>query len=189
MSDPSDFKGASRSQATGTKLGKGARRALGKNADCIKEYLQLVTTARTSTELADSMEEEAFTLARVTRATGGGRLEVHLQDGTEGVSVPISGTMKFKGRASTKADRANCMCAGDVIIIRGSFASAKLTPGYASVVKRKFEKLGVTVPGGFFTAIGSSEAEEDAFEFERTEEKKTEATEEAEEADIDIDAL
>jgi hypothetical protein len=63
-----------------------------------------------------------------------------------------------------------------------------LTPGYASVVKRKFEKLGVTVPGGFFTTIGSGDAEEDAFEFERTEEKKTE-TEEAEEADIDIDAL
>jgi len=188
MSDPSDVKGSSRSQVTGTKLGKGARRALGKNADCIKEYLQLVTTARTSTELAESMDSEAFTLARVTRATGGGRLEVHLQDGTEGVSVPISGTMKFKGRASTKADRANCMCAGDVIIIRGSFASAKLTPGYASVVKRKFEKLEVTTPAGFFTAVGSGDAEEDAFEFERTEEKK--GGEEAEEdADIDIDAV
>jgi translation initiation factor IF-1 len=134
------------------------------------------------------MDLEAFTLARVTRATGGGRLEVHLQDGTECVSVPISGTMKFKGRASTKADRANCMCAGDVIIVRGSFASAKLTPGYASVVKRKFEKLGVTTPPGFFTTVGSGDAEEDAFEFERTEEKK-EATEEDTDIDIDIDAL
>jgi translation initiation factor IF-1 len=190
MSDPTDYKGASRSQATGTKLGKGARRALGKNADCIKEYIQLVSGARTSTELTDSMEEEAFTLARVTRATGGGRLEVHLQDGTEGVSVPISGTMKFKGRASTKADRANCMCAGDVIIIRGSFASAKLTPGYASVVKRKFEKLGITTPSGFFTSVGSGDTEEDAFEFERTEDKKEEQEEQEETTeDIDIDAL
>jgi hypothetical protein len=164
MSEPEEHKG--RSQATGTKLGKGARRALSKNADCVKDYLQIVATATTVDQLTTLLEEEALTLARVTRATGGGRLEVNLQDGTEGVSVPISGTLKFKGRSSTKTDRANCMCAGDVIIIRGSFASAKLSPSNASAAKRKLEKLGVHIPMGFFASAGTV-AEEDAFEFDR----------------------
>jgi len=175
MSGSDDFKG--RSQATGTKLGKGARRAINKNADCVKDYLQIVASASTSSDLKAMLEEEALTLARVTRGTGGGRLEVHLQDGMEGVSVPICGTLKFKGRSSTKTDRANCMCAGDVIIIRGSFASAKLTPSDASAVKRKFDKLGMAVPMGFFASVGEI-VEEEAFEFDREKEEE-----------IDIDAL
>ena len=183
MSSSDDVKG--RSQATGTKLGKGARRAINKNADCVKDYLQIVASAPTSGHLAIALEEEALTLARVTRGTGGGRLEVQLQDGTEGVSVPISGTLKFKGRSSTKTDRANCMCAGDVIIIRGSFASAKLPPSSASVVKRKFEKLGVTTPMGFFASAGVV-AEEDAFEFTREEDQENH---EDPDAEIDIDGL
>lgn len=180
MSGSDEIRG--RSQATGTKLGKGARRAINKNSDCVKDYLQIVASAQTSAQLVETLEEEALTLARVTRGTGGGRLEVHLQDGTEGVSVPISGTLKFKGRSNTKTDRANCMCAGDVIIIRGSFASAKLSPSDASAVRRKFDKLGLSIPMGFFAATGEIK-EEEAFEFDRTEEAREE------EGEIDIDAL
>jgi hypothetical protein len=71
------------------------------------------------------------------------------------------------------------MCAGDVIIIRGSFASAKLNPSDASAVKRKFDKLGITVPMGFFASVREI-VDEEVFEFDREKE---------EEADIDIDAL
>ena len=90
-------------------MGKGARRALGKNAECVDDFMVLVTASKDAELLQVELKREALTLARVTRSPGCGRLEVTLQDGTTGVSVPIAGTIKFKGRAGTKADRSNCM--------------------------------------------------------------------------------
>lgn len=183
----SDSKG--RSQTTGTKLGKGARRALGKNAECVDDFMGLVTASKDAELLQVGLRREALTLARVTRSPGCGRLEVTLQDGTTGVSVPIAGTIKFKGRAGTKADRSNCMCVGDVIIVRGSFASAKMTAAQASVAQRCYERLGLKVPGGFFTttATAATAGEDDAgFEFDRATEPTAEA---AAEAPIDLDEI
>ena len=188
--------GGGRSAATGVKIGKGAARAIGKNAECVDEVLGIFELARKATvpwtplQITQSLELDALQLARVTRSTGCGRLEVTLQDGTTGVSVPIAGTVKFKGRAGTKGDRANCMGVGDIIVVRGGLASAKESTGAASLLKREFEKYGIRVPGGFFVSAadvaaaagaggggGGAAAADDGYEFDRTEEIEAETRE------------
>ena len=102
--------GGARSAVTGVKMGKGARRALLKNAECVDEVLDIIARAEAVERktggmkgeptkaaaiwLEQTMEQAAITLGRVTRSTGGGRLAVTLQTGEE-VSVPIAGTVKF----------------------------------------------------------------------------------------------
>jgi len=167
-----------RSQVTGVKLGKGARRALTKNADCVDEFLSIVSSAPTAAFLTVALEKEALTLARVMRSVGCGRLQVMLEDGTE-ANVPISGTIKFKGRSNTKADRANCMCADDVIVIRGSFAAAKVSPAAAAFIRKHYEAKGIKTPRGFFSSAVEEEEEKQmggnvggggGFEFDRDDE-------------------
>jgi hypothetical protein len=183
--------GGGRSAATGVKIGKGAARAIGKNAECVDDFLSVFDTARRAKEpwTADMilclLKAEALQLARVTRSTGCGRLEVTLQDGTTGVSVPIAGNIKFKGRAGTKMDRANCMGMGDIIIVRGGLASAKVSTGAAAVLHREFERYGLRVPGGFFVsateaAVAGAGAADDGYEFDRAEEVAAETKELAE---------
>ena len=101
-----------------------------------------------------------------------------LEDGTE-ANVPISGTIKFKGRSNTKADRANCMCADDVIVIRGSFASAKVSPAAAAFIRKHYEAKGIKTPRGFFSSAVEEEEEKQmggnvggggGFEFDRDDE-------------------
>jgi len=185
-----------RSAATGVKIGKGAARAIGKNAECVDEVLSIFELARKATvpwtplQITQSLELDALQLARVTRSTGCGRLEVTLQDGTTGVSVPIAGTVKFKGRAGTKGDRANCMGVGDIIVVRGGLAAAKVSTGAASLLKREFERYSIRVPGGFFVSAadvaaagaggGGGAAADDGYEFDRTEEIEAETREVAE---------
>jgi len=177
-----------RSAVTGTKMGKGARRALLKNAECVDEFLDVIGQAeamdRKGTPKAEvgawlemTLTRSALFLGRVTRSTGAGRLEVTLQTGEKGVSVPIAGTVKFKGKSGTKTDRANCMCANDVIVIRGSFANAKVQPGVAAQIRRAFERFGVVTPVGFFAFAEAAAEEEDGYEFDRSEELEAEAEE------------
>ena len=195
--------GGGRSQVTGTKLGKGARRALNKNADCIDDFLSVIQSAKSIDELTTELGHEALTLGRVTRSTGCGRLEVTALNisacaypevrakesiAEEGCSVPICGTLKFKGASRTKTDRANCMCAGDVIVLRGGLASAKMSAASASVVRRTFERYGMIFPGNFFSSAAEAGAEGGAdfgFEFDRSEEL---AVEEAEVAKLRAEA-
>ena len=177
-SNPQAAAAGGRSQVTGVKLGKGARRALTKNADCVDEFLSIVSSSPTAAFLEVALEKEALQIARVERSTGCGRLQVTLQDGTTGVSVPISGTIKFKGRSNTKADRANCMCADDVIVIRGSFASAKVSPAAAAFIRKHYEAKGIKTPKGFFTSAVEEEEKQmggnvgggGGFEFDRDDE-------------------
>ena len=194
-------KAAARSQVTGTKLGKGARRALNKNADCVDEFLHIVQAADGLGDLTGWLGGEALTLAKVTRSTGCGRLEVTALNidsaaypekrvkepiSEAGCSVPICGTLKFKGRSNTKADRANCMCVGDVIILRGGLASGKMSAAAAGVVRRTFDDLGMTYPAGFFTATAAvADAGDDVIEWDRSEEL---AAEEEEVAALRADA-
>ena len=174
--------GGARSAVTGVKMGKGARRALLKNAECVDEVLDVIARAERrpgqegKTWLEATLAQSALTLGRVTRSTGAGRLEVTLQSGETGVSVPIAGTVKFKGRSGTKTDRENCMCANDIIVIRGSFASAKVSPAAAAQIRRAFEHFQVTTPAGFFAFAEDAEAE-DGYEFDRSEEQEAEAAE------------
>ena len=196
--------GGGRSQVTGVKLGKGARRALNKNADCIGDFLSIIQDSKSLDELTGDLGSEALTLGRVTRSTGCGRLEVTALNidacayaevrakesiSEAGISVPICGTLKFKGRSATKTDRANCMCAGDVIVLRGGLASAKMSAASASVVRRTFDRWAMTYPASFFAstaeAAGAAEAEEDGFVFDRSEEL---AVEEAEVAKLRAEA-
>lgn len=116
----------------------------------------------------------AMTLARVTRAVGGGLLEVLLQDG-ETVKVPIAGSIAMRGRASTKMDRDNCMCVGDIVVLRGGLASGKLPEAVADKVKRVFDAFGIAYPKSFFAAASAAAAgagaaaavEEESWEWDR----------------------
>ena len=173
-------------------MGKGARRALLKNADCVEEFMDLLLKAEkaggpatVSGQLADTrlardtlaynQENSHIYLARVERSTGAGRLEVVLQNG-ERMSVAIAGTLKFKGKSATKTDRANCMCAKDIIVVRGGLASGKISTAIAEKVGKRFERLGVTVPVGFFGERGEG-GEEDGWEFDRSDEMAEEERE------------
>jgi hypothetical protein len=173
-------------------MGKGARRALLKNAECVDEVLDIIARAEAVERktggmkgeptkaaaiwLEQTMEQAAITLGRVTRSTGGGRLAVTLQTGEE-VSVPIAGTVKFKGKSGTKTDRENCMCANDIIVIRGSFANAKVSASAAAQIRRAYEHFRVDIPAGFFAFAEEAADAEDGYEFDRSEEQAAEAEE------------
>lgn len=98
------------------------------------------------------MESEAVQIARVTRQSGAGRLKVTLQKGETDVDVTIAGSLRFKGRAATKGDRANCMGVGDVIVLHGPQAAGKIPRELVASVQTTFESLGVDYPKGFFAA-------------------------------------
>ena len=181
-------------------MGKGAMRALNKNAECVEELLELVlaseAAARRDTsglhgsvlqQVEEAMRQKALQLGRVTRQMGAGRLEVTLQNGDEKVSVPIAGTIKFHGRSNTdsKKERANTMQVGDVIVIRGSFASGKMSSAAATEARRIFERIGIRTPRSFFSSSAVAKEEEDeadcgGFEFDRSEELAAETAAAAE---------
>ena len=168
-------------------MGRAARRAIEKNASCVDDFMAIVEAAKTKISLMEEQESEGMVAGRVSRATGGGRLEVLLQDGST-TSAPIAGTLKFKGRAGTKMDRANCMSVGDVIVVRGGYAAGKLTPAQTKRCGQLYETLDVTVPLGFFAmasaaasnSAAATAAVEDAFEWvvEGEEEEEGEKKEE-----------
>lgn len=155
-----------RSQATGRPLGKAGIRGLTKNAECVENYLRVCLTAPAENVLKTALAREYLMLARVTRTVGGGRVVVQLLDGTADVSVPIGGSIKMKGRAATKTDRSNCMCQGDIVVVRGAQASGKVSAAAAAQIRTIFDELSVSYPKGFFAAIGSVEAEDDEFAYE-----------------------
>ena len=175
--------GAGRSAVTGKKLSKTQRRAIEKSADCIDCFLDGFRRGGVA-----ALDDAAMTLGRVIRSTGGGRLEVtvlHMPACADEevrektpisvmASVPIGGNMKFKGGSQNKTDRANCMVADDVIVIRGGFACGKMTPAMAQLIRREFEKKDIMYPSGFFAArvvadAGAVAIAEDDL-FDRTEE-------------------
>ena len=171
-------------------MGKGAMRALNKNAGCVDEFLEVVTASEAAArrdvsglhgsvkdQVEEAMRQKALQLARVTRQQGCGRLVVTLHNGDEKVSVPIAGTIKFHGRSNTdsKKERANTMQVGDVIVLRGSYASGKMSSACATEARRIFERVGIRTPRSFFSeAAVAKEEEEDAecggFEFDRSDE-------------------
>jgi hypothetical protein len=158
-----------RSQATGRPLGKAGIRGLTKNAECVENYLRVCLTAPAENVLKTALAREYLMLARVTRTVGGGRVVVQLLDGTADVSVPIGGSIKMKGRAATKTDRSNCMCQGDIVVVRGAQASGKVSAAAAAQIRTIFDELSVSYPKGFFTATGPSaggEAVDDEFAYE-----------------------
>ena len=181
--------GSGRSAVTGQKLGKAARRALEKNGDNVDDLLDVLMGSKTFAEMAASLRHHALTLGRVERSTGAGRLDVTVLDilscTTTDVSLPISGNLKFKGRSQTKTDRANCMIAGDVIVVRGAFASGKMSAAAANDAQEALIRWGLEAPRSFFSsraevAAAVAEAAEEGvggFVFDRTEQRLTERAE------------
>jgi hypothetical protein len=171
-----------RSAVTGRKLGRAAARSLAKNADNAEEYLDAVESAVSAADLRVLLKEHTF-LARVERNPGGGHLKVTLQTGEAEMDVSISGTLRFRGGASKKTDRANCFCANDLIVVNAGLAVSKLTSAQVARVRRVFAKHGLETPRGFFT-VGDlhAAAEDDDFEFDRSDEERAEAEAAAEAA-------
>jgi hypothetical protein len=160
--------GAGRSAVTGRPLGKAAIRALTKNAEAVEEVVEICDRAATAEDLQERMERAALILAKVSRTVGGGRVLVLLQDGEE-VSVPIGGSIKMKGKAATKTDRANCMCQGDYVVVRGGIAAGKMSPATVTYVRQVFADLMVAMPKGFFPSADADDM------FDRTDQAAAEA--------------
>jgi type II secretory pathway component PulM len=150
-------------------LGKAAKKAVAKNDAAVEELVKIlyraksadVSGAQHSATIVSEMRADALEIARVTRRPGGARLEVTLQDGTKEASVRIGGAITIKGRASTKEDRANCMCVGDVIVVRGGIAAGKLSQKAIRLVKHRLEELQIKVSPAIFAEAAAAAAEED----------------------------
>ena len=178
-------KSSDRSAVTGVKMGRAAKRAISKNAECVEEFMDLVESINRSAgdpktkrqALLAEQDTEALQAGRVIKSVGGGRLQVLLQDGAE-YSAPIAGTLKMKGRSANKGDRANCMSVGDVIVVRGGFAAGKMTAGQSKRGEAVYESLELVVPAGFFaTATSMADAVEEkdvGFVFDREAEEEGE---------------
>lgn len=154
-------------RTAGRKLGRAALRADKKNASSCEEYVSSLTAAPSRATI-EALAAECTVLGRVTKTVGCGSLQVLLQTG-DTITAPISGTLRFKGRASTKADRSCCMLMGDVIIVDGGFAAGKLSPAQVVRVRKAFATAHYPAPGGFFNRQGeeAGDAEEETgFEFE-----------------------
>ncbi len=169
---------AKRSQVTGRQLGRAAIRALEKNARCIDQFLTLVDAATDQDDLLRIEEVSAYVVARVTKSEGAGWFEVLCRDGST-EKVHVAGTIAFHGRAGTKTDRDNCIIRDDIIIVSGGRASAKLSAGMASYVKRAFDTHGLSYPKKFFTRGGAEEDDynDDGYEFDRSDDEEAEAAE------------
>jgi hypothetical protein len=164
-----------RSAATGHKEGKAARRARTKNAAAVEEFLSVIERGRTADDVERLLADNGLMIAHVIKATGAGRLEVRLQDGGA-ASVPIAGSIKFRGGAATKGDRENCMSAGDLIVIRGSFAAGKFRRATALRVCGIFKNYGISYPSTFFPTTEG--ATDDIFDHSSEDD-----------ADVDVDAV
>lgn len=148
--------------------------------------MELIGDAETREELQALVTGSKLILGRVTRNLGCNSLRVMFQQVVggqlEGV-VGIAGTIQIKGRANTKTDKSNCMCAGDHVVIDGGMASSKLTAAQSDSVMRTFSRVGLRVPGGFFSGSDATaievEADEGDFEWDRGEEAVVEAAAEA----------
>jgi len=165
-------------------LGKAAKKAVAKNDAAVEELVKIlyrakakdVSDAQHSATIVSEMRADAMEIARVTRRPGGSRLEVTLQDGTKEASVRIGGAITIKGRASTKEDRANCMCVGDVIVVRGGIAAGKLSQKAFRLVKHRLEELNIKVsPVIFAEATAAASDEDDLFDTAVTTEEIAEA--------------
>ena len=185
---------------------KGAARRIAKNEECVEHYSRIIFKAeQTAAGATGTLRDAGLELARVTRTPGCNRLTVTLQDGTTDVSVPIAGTVKMPS-GGKKTDRANCMCVGDTVVLRGGQAKAKLSDKAAALIKHQLKTLNIVFCAALFAAeksgagagAGASD-EDDLFEEAATETDLAEAAAAAAEgktivkkvvdADVDIDDI
>jgi hypothetical protein len=154
-------------------------------------------TATCYTDLSEYMTHTASQLARVVKNCGGRQLEVQLQDGTT-LKARVSGTLGVHGRVANKGHVGYVMFPGDVILITGGMAAAKVPKGLYSHLQTQLERLKVGTPKGFFV-IGDAKDEaaaDDGWSWDiSAETAKAEAAMSLatgtakEEDDVDIDAI
>jgi hypothetical protein len=162
-------------KSNGRTLGKAAKRSRTKNAAVVEDYLKALESVETADDLNRLSTSSGLMLARVVKPQGMGRLEVRLQDGTAGQSVPIAGAVKFRGGATTKADLDHCMSAGDLIVLRGCQAAGKIRLSTAAIIREHFVKHRLPIVADFFGTDGADR--DDFFDHE------------SEDDDVDVDAV
>jgi hypothetical protein len=153
----------------GKRVGRAAIRADSKNAECCDDYVTRLTSSCSYESIYD-MADDHVLLGRITKNVGCGSVQVLLQSGIT-ATIPIGGSIRFKGRAATKSDRSNCMITGDVVVVDGGFAAGKLSCYQVVEVRRLFKTAGFGVPAGFFCTPGEAQdddADETGFEFDRS---------------------
>jgi hypothetical protein len=159
--------------------GKAALTACRKNDEVVAQFLAMLARTTDTAELDGAVSSTGLRLARVTKMLGSGHLDAQLQDGRDAKHLPIAKSISFNGRAASKADRRNCILAGDLVILRDLHAAAKIPLALVDDIRMEFVRIGVLVPKGFFSRAGSGfgagVADEDAdvptWEFDRSEEK------------------
>ena len=141
-------------------VGKRHARATRANDNRLTAFMKAMDTATSMADLSDYMTHTASQLARVVKNCGGRQLEVQLQDGTT-LKARVSGTLGVHGRVANKTHMGYVMFPGDVILITGGMAAAKVPKGVYPHLQAQLERLKVVTPKGFF-AIGDAKEEEAA---------------------------
>ena len=140
--------------------GKRHARACRANDSRLAAFVDALDSSTDRVALEAYMTSTASQLARVLKNHGGRQLEVQLQDGTT-IKARVSGTLGTRGRAANKAHVEYVMSAGDVILISGGIAAAKVPRGLYARLEAHYSRLRVGLPKGFFLIGTEAEEEED----------------------------
>lgn len=178
-------------------LGKAALTAVRKNDETVAAFIGMLARVSDTDELDGAIRATCLRLGRVTKMLGCGHVDVLLQDGaTE--KPKISPTIAFNGRAASKSDRKNCILVGDFVVVC-EMVRGKVPLALVEDIEAEFERIGVSVPTGFFRkgssgAGGAGSDDEPTWEFDRSDEKATAleavaTATTAPETEVDIDAI
>jgi hypothetical protein len=158
--------GDSKRGVGGRAVGKAALQARRKNAKAVNDFLTMLEGAIDYKELEVAVEREGLRLARVTKMTGCGHMDVQLHDG-RAVNLRIAKSVAFKGRAANKGDRENCFLVDDLIVVRDAMAAGKIPVALTKELAAEFERVGAMYPAGFFTRGSEADAGAVGWEFDR----------------------
>lgn len=139
--------------------GKRHARACRANDSRLAAFVDALDSSADHHAMEEYMTKTASQLARVIKNHGGRQLEVQLQDATT-IKARVSGTLGTRGRAANKAHVEYVMTAGDVILISGGIAAAKVPKGLYRHLQDGFASIKVGYPKGFF-AVGDDPKEDD----------------------------
>lgn len=140
--------------------GKRHARACRANDSRLAAFVDALESSPDHYAMEDYMTKTASQLARVLKNHGGRQLEVQLQDGTT-IKARVSGTLGTRGRAANKAHVEYVMSSGDVILISGGIAAAKVPKGLYKRLQDRFTDIKVSVPKSFFAISDGKEEDED----------------------------
>ena len=140
--------------------GKRHARACRANDSRLAAFMDAVRGSPNHEALEAYMTSTASQLARVMKNHGGRQLEVQLQDGTH-IKARVSGTLSTRGRAVNKAHIEYVMSPGDVILISGGMAAARVPRGLFAKLEADYRRLHVGFPAGFFLIGTEAEEEEE----------------------------